>query len=140
MKTLKEFIIESTATGDKINRDAFIYLNPKAPTKDFAQCKTCTMFLPNKQRCSAFSESFKVVANGSCALYCNGKPNDNQQINNSVTPEQAGYVVAQVRCENCDWFKDDICKLYEILNNKLPDIFELDENVDLKGCCNAWQK
>jgi hypothetical protein len=149
MKSFKKFLEysgnlnESKESSDKkIHNDAFVYLDPKPPENKFAQCSTCALFLPGKQRCGIFSKDFKVVANAACSLYVHGKPHDDQQIINSVSPEEAGYVVGQVRCENCGWYEADHkeCGLYEMLNKKLPDVFDLDEYVDPKGCCNAWGK
>jgi hypothetical protein len=126
--------------GDKIGRWAFIYLEPKTPemAKDFAQCSSCQLFLPGKQRCAIFSYTDVVKANASCGLYINGKPHDNQKIQSQVTPEQAGYVEAQVRCENCSWYKSGTCDLFATLDKTLPDTFELGSTVSPKGCCNAW--
>ena len=143
MKPFKQFIdniVEANEGGSKIDRSAFIYLPPKEPKNEFAQCGTCSVFLPGKKRCGIFSSSFKVVANASCGLYLHGKPNDDQPIQNVATPEQAGYVLGQVRCENCKWLEGNTCKLYETLNDTLPDTFNINTRVDKQGCCNAWQK
>lgn len=142
MKTLNEFITElvEQVGESKINRSAFIYLAPKQPKNKFAQCETCFLFLPGKKRCGIFGEDNVVVANASCGFYLNGKPDDDQPIRNCVTPEEAGYVHGQVRCENCTWLdKGNVCGLYKMLNKKAPDTFDLDEIVDPKGCCNAWE-
>lgn len=143
MKTLKEFIssiVEEKEGGPKVDRSAFIYLPPLEPKKDFAQCSTCFLFLPEKQRCGIFGPNDKVVANAACSLYLHGQPYDEQPIRNIVTPEQAGYVKGQVRCENCKWLEGTTCELFKLLNDTLPNTFNLDEKVDRRGCCNAWQK
>jgi hypothetical protein len=83
-----------------------------------------------------------VVANASCALYINGEPKDDQEfIERPLDPKQSGYVLGQVRCENCLYFGTDtkICSLFEDLNKKLPKDFKLDPKVDARGCCNAWR-
>lgn len=124
--------------GDKIGRWAFIYLEAKGDKDKFAQCSTCRHFLPGKERCGIFDKDHKVVADASCGLYVLGTPTDDQELTASVTPEEAGYVVKQVRCENCSWYVDGECDLYKQLNAAMPDTFELGTDVDAKACCNAW--
>lgn len=135
-------ILEQT-NGDskKLDTSAFLYLEQIKPTTQFAQCATCQLFMPNKQRCSIFGKDDVVVANASCGLYIQGTPHDDQEITSVVTPEQAGYVDGQVRCENCIWFNPEpsTCGLFEDLNKAMPDVWALEEKVDAKACCNAWQ-
>lgn len=135
-------LMERAGDGAKIDESAFLYLAPRAPKSQFAQCNTCGAFMPKSERCSLFSKSFKVVANASCGLYVHGEPSEDQEPLNAVTPKEAGYVKGQVRCENCSWFDADnnVCKLFRDLNKKLPGVFNLEEKVDPLGCCNAWQK
>lgn len=123
---------------EKLTRQAFVYFEPKQPIEQFAQCGTCRLFLPTKQRCSIFPNNQKVIAQGSCSLYIQGQPNDQQPIVPVITAEQAGYVEQQVRCENCGAFQDNKCWLFEQLNKKMPDTFDLDVNVSANGCCNGW--
>lgn len=131
----------SEAEQPKVDRSAFLYMHPKEPADRFAQCSTCVQFLPTKRRCAIFSENDKVVKTASCALYVHGTPHDDQPIINSVTPQEAGYINASVRCENCEHFDGrNTCKLFVKINRQLPSVFDLDPNVDAKGCCNAWQK
>lgn len=126
--------------GDKIGRWAFIYLEPSTPeaAADFAQCSSCQHFLPGRKRCAIFSENDVVKAGASCGLYLQGKPHDNQKIQDLVSPAEAGYVEGQVRCENCSWYKEGTCGLFAQLDEKFPDAFELKSTVSPKGCCNAW--
>ena len=135
-------LLEAYKKGDKIGRWAFIYLEPQAKSGEnhdqFAQCSTCQLFMPGKKRCGIFGKDDLVVANASCGLYIQGKPHDDQPIQGLVTPEQAGYVKGQVRCENCSWYHDKKCELFQNLDEKMPDTFKLDTEVDPKGCCNAW--
>lgn len=132
-------IVEQAGDSRKIDRSAFLYMDPKEPVDEFAQCGTCQHFMPGMLRCTLFGDNDKVVADASCALYTHGKPNDDQEITNAVTPKSAGYVLGQVRCENCTWFKNGKCDLFLLLVEKLPDAFDLDPAVDAKGCCNGWQ-
>jgi hypothetical protein len=133
-------LLEAKGDTPKIDRSAFIYLKPKGDKNQFAQCGTCTAFLPNKQRCAWFGKNDKVIAEASCSLYVHGKPNDDQAIINSVSPKDAGYVVGKVRCENCTHVKGSNCSLYQKLNQELPELFDLDEKIEDKACCNAWQE
>lgn len=129
----------SAASGKKIDRWAFLYLEPKKDIENFAQCSTCVSFMPDKQRCSFFGSNDKVLATASCGLYVQGKPSNDQKFLNSVTPAEAGYVNEAVRCENCKYGGDD-CILFEKLNESLPTIFKIDTKIKKKGCCNAWEK
>ena len=131
-------ILESKKTIDLLDRSAFIYLPPKGKKDEFAQCGTCIAFMPDRERCAWFGKDDHVIADASCALYVHGKPNNDQKIIGSVTPKQAGYVEAQVRCENCHYVKGQKCTLFEKLNKALPNIFKLDTKIEDKACCNAW--
>lgn len=140
MLSFNRFINEAVES-EKIDRSAFLYMAPKGDEKQFAQCGTCTLFLPTKQRCGIYHKDDRVVANASCGLYISGEPKDNQPITNVVTPEESGYYKGQVRCENCSWFDgESTCELYVELNENLSDVFDLDIKVEPKGCCNAFQK
>lgn len=125
--------------GDRIGRWAFLYMEPTpSQAKEFAQCSTCQLFMPGKERCGIFGKDDVVKANASCGLYLHGKPNDDQPIQGIVTPKDAGYVEGQVRCENCTWYKGSKCELFAKLDETMPDTFNLGSKVDAKGCCNAW--
>jgi hypothetical protein len=140
---LRNLINILEAIGDqkaKIDRSAFIYLDPTGKKEEFAQCGTCIHFMPGKKRCNIYSKDDKVVANASCGLYVQGKPNDDQEFLNVVTPKESGYVLGQVRCENCDHFDGKkTCVLFEKLNESLPELFKLNTTVEPLGCCNAQQ-
>jgi hypothetical protein len=138
MRSLIRLLEKAYKKGDKIGRWAFLYLESKTPIDQFAQCSTCELFLPGRERCGIFGKNDKVVANASCGLYIQGKPHDDQPIQDIVTPEESGYVLGQVRCENCSWFKNGTCDLFAMLNEKIPDTFELGSTVSPQGCCNAW--
>lgn len=122
---------------DKIKRDAFLYMDPKG-TKDFAQCSTCRSFL-NGKNCALLGPNVKVYGDSSCGLYVHGTPGNDEFIEHLLTDKEVGLVHRKVRCENCVAFKADIsgCDLYYQLNQKLPDMFDLDNKVDAHGCCNA---
>lgn len=132
-------LLEAAGKYKKIDRSTFIYLDPTGDKKEFAQCSTCISWIPDKQRCHFFSDDDKVVGNASCGLYVHGEPHDQPTLN-SVTPKEAGYTLGQVRCENCTWYVDKKCELFDKLNKAMPDIFDLDSDVAAQGCCNGWQK
>jgi hypothetical protein len=142
MRDLIKLLEQVAEDGSKITTAAFLYLEPKTESdeEDFAQCGSCGMFMPGKQRCWLFGADDKVVANASCGLYIHGEPSDDQEPENKVTPEEAGYNLGQVRCENCRWFTGSACDLFKMLNEKLPTVFDLEISVKEYGCCNAWQK
>jgi hypothetical protein len=121
----------------KITRDAFLYLDPKPPEDEFAQCGTCIMFIPDHDRCMIHGAKIKVDEDDSCGLYVHGVPR-NGPPTAAVTPKESGLVGRQVRCENCEHFNGkDLCLLFKNLNRVLPDKFDLDTKVSPKGCCNA---
>lgn len=132
-------LMERAKRGEpvKIKRDAFLYMAPKEPKKEFAQCASCVHFLPKKERCALFGPNLHVPAEASCGLYLHGEPNDKQEATAVVSPKEAGFVKRKVRCENCISFDDGFCKLYAMLNKDEPEIFDLDEKVDPQGCCNG---
>ena len=72
-------------------------------------------------------------------FYVHGEPYDEQLIRDAVTPEAAGYVKEQVRCENCVWYKSGKCGLFALLNSCDPGAFDCDPKVKAKACCNGWQ-
>lgn len=140
IKDLLELSEQETKQSNKITRSTFLYMDPKDPEDQFAQCNTCYNWLPSKNRCKLFSKTDKVLGSMSCGLYTHGTPTDKQPIIDSVTPEEAGLVKESVRCENCSWFKNNECDFFKFLMARMPDEFDLDPAVNAKGCCNAWQK
>ncbi len=116
----------------RIKRDAFLYLEGK--NEDFAQCVTCCMF--DNGTCTIFGS--KVAPSDSCGLYIPGMYGS-MTSRERVTKEEAGYVKEQVRCEHCRYGGEN-CKLYEMLNRKMPRTFDLDTKIKPKACCNAWRK
>ncbi len=147
---------------EKIKRDAFVYLAPKPRDKkpqDFAQCISCRKFVPHVDglkgsRCAEHGSKVVVDEGYSCGFWDDwatpdGKPNAEVVANHaaelanivpgSVTPEESGLVDRQVRCENCEFFgaKHKHCHLYKGLNESLPEVFDLDINVEPDACCNA---
>lgn len=139
---------------EKVLRDAFLFL--KGNSAEFAQCVTCRMFIPEGftpdgvDRCIGHGSKVGVGEEWSCGFYSKwprGKPEETVIKNHakelsgglpgSFTPEESGLVARKVRCINCAFFDKDKCGLYIKLNKALPDIFELDENVEKFDCCNA---
>jgi hypothetical protein len=139
MRDLIDLIEQAQQLGEKISRAAFLYLPPTGNKHDFAQCGSCGMFIPDKQRCWLFGPDDKVVSNASCGMYIQGEPSNDQEPQSKVTPQDAGYNLGQVRCENCKWFTGSECDLFKLLNEQMPKVFDLDVNVHQYGCCNAWQ-
>jgi hypothetical protein len=123
----------------KIGRDAFLYYDPRDPKEQFAQCGTCRLFLPESERCAVIGPDTVVLATDSCGLYAWGTPTEDQLVKESVTAKEAGLVHRSVRCENCRFFDagEGMCGLFQMLNEKFPDDFELQTGVYSQGCCNA---
>jgi hypothetical protein len=133
-------LVEAATNTAKLDRSAFLYLPPKPPADQFADCSSCRHFIPDEKKCSIFAAEDRVEPDGSCGLYLHGTPSNDQECLAIVTPEQAGYVQGPVRCGHCSWYDDHQCGLYQTLMQKLPDVFELETSVDPHACCNAWQK
>jgi hypothetical protein len=122
--------------GQKIKRDAFLYMNPKPPQNSFAQCGTCRQFTGTG--CLILGDT-KITKDMACGLYTRGRPQLHMKGREEalVPPKEAGLVNFQVRCENCKYGGSD-CQLYEMLNDQLPETFDLETKIDPKGCCNAF--
>src|SRR4051794_17987444 len=114
MRQYIDILRESAASTSKIDRSAFVYLPPKPPVDDFAQCATCVFFKPDSERCGIFGPDDKVTAQSSCGLYVHGEPDEDQACRSATTPKDAGLVNEPVRCENCSWY-DGQCGLYKSL-------------------------
>jgi hypothetical protein len=145
----------------KIGRDAFLYMHlPEGVQKEvFAQCASCQNFVAAEFRvngqsaCKLFGGGVEVDEDDSCGLYTmwpdKGIPDQETMTNHgkkldaglkqSVSPEEAGFVDRAVRCENCFYFDVEAskCALFSELNLAHRDFFNLDENVEAGGCCNA---
>ena len=139
IRILRKPKVEEENLPEKIKRDAFIYLSGK--DKQFAQCETCWMFDSEKERCAILGPKFEVKAYASCCFYIKGDHPRWMKTERLVSPKEAGYVVRSVRCENCRYSRSSDngseCGLYVTLNEKLPDIFDLDEKIEPRACCNA---
>ena len=132
-------LLESAEPDSKIDGSAFLYLSPKKPAGQFAQCATCINFRPESQRCGIMSDKDEITGKMSCGFYLHGKPNEDQPCRSIVTPKEAGLVDGPVRCRNCSWHDEGKCGLYAMLMQKMPDAFDLDPQVEDDACCNAFQ-
>ena len=119
----------------KTTRDAFLYM--KGNVKDFAQCSSCVFWFSKINRCQLHSDKDKIDGDDSCGLYVQGKPQETGKCASLTTPKQSGLVDRKVRCENCWHFSNNNCSLYENLNKKLPEVFDLETKVGPQDCCNA---
>lgn len=126
----------------KIERDAFLYFDPKPPKDIFASCGACAMWTgPKHETCTIHGKDVLVKAGDSCNLYVHGEPMPEEAGHEMklVTKEESGFVSRPVRCENCAAFdaRGSKCKLFATLNKKLGNLFDLEEEVHPQGCCNA---
>jgi hypothetical protein len=125
---------------NKLERDAFLYLNPEPGVADFAQCSSCEMWVQGDNRCTIHGPRVRVPGSASCGFYIYGEVQEPGYLTEAlVTAEESGLVDRKVRCENCQWGGPSTyrCRLFAGLNERLPDIFDLDEHIEPKGCCNA---
>lgn len=122
----------------KITRNSFLYMAPKPPQTSFAQCGTCVMFTGTG--CTILGK-VRITKGMTCGLYVHGAPSYGQEGKEKslTTPQECGLIDEQVRCENCR-YGGEHCELFEMLNDKLPNIFDLETKIDLNGCCNAFTK
>lgn len=128
--------------SEKITRATLLYMGPRNPEKKFAQCATCVHFIRDKGLCEWMSAADKVGNGYSCGFYVPGENAVGREPLGLITPEEAGLVERQVRCENCVFFDPDSeprkhCDLITQLNLILPGVFDMDRYVDEHGCCNA---
>jgi len=99
-------------------------------------------------RCTILGPDEEIRADiGTCGSYIHGRPHmevDWEKMGEHMpegyaTKLEVGYVDRLVRCENC--YYGDVqhakCNLFELLNMVLSDRFDLNPNIDPKGCCNA---
>ena len=121
----------------KITREAFVYLEPRGDGKDFAQCWTCAFMTSGK--CLLFRGDNRVHYNDSCGLYVPAGEKDPFLPIATVTKAEAGYIKGSVRCENCS-YGGAKCGLYKTLNKTLPQLFDLNETIESKACCNAYTR
>ena len=149
---------------EKIKRDTFLYMEPPEGyyrPEAFANCETCRKYVPQDYAktgnlCIELGPDPKIGDDWSCCLYSWWpllKPNPvvikdhlveiqdarKKGASDFVSPKVAGLVHRQVRCENCGYFDepDSDCELFEMLNEKFPEYFDLDEKVKPLACCNA---
>lgn len=117
----------------KITRAAFVYIEGKSD--DFAQCRSCTKWNPRTKICVDPLDML-VLGSWSCCLYSPGTFAGGER-RKTMTPEEAGLYKGAVRCENC-FYGGERCLLYEMLNTQFPEAFDLIEEIDPYGCCNAF--
>jgi hypothetical protein len=127
---------------EKITRASFLYMDPKSPATQFAQCATCVQFIDDKKRCVLHGRRDVIDGDDSCGLYSRGDPSTGKDPLGLVTADESGLVSRQVRCENCMFFDPGTeprkhCDLYTQLNRMMPNLFDLDRYVNERGCCNA---
>ncbi len=124
----------------KINRDAFLYLPPTRPAANFAQCVVCRDWVRGDRKCVIHGPSINVPGTASCGFFVRGITQPpGTKTRPLVTPEESGLVNREVRCVNCKWGGPGRheCEFYDMLNKKLPEVFDLDIKIDPHGCCNA---
>lgn len=124
-----------------ITRNAFLYIAPKGESAAFGQCSTCVNWTgPEHETCLGMKGT-KVDADDSCGFHMQGDPRPAMAGKELplFTPEEAGLVGREVRCENCAYFNAEgsHCELFEHLNKQFPQWFKLEEKVEPKACCNA---
>jgi len=127
-------IADRARRGKKVDRSAFLYLEPEDGDPDFAQCGDCALYLAGE--CAIMG--IAVEKGWSCGFFIPDEPGRiAKTARANVTPEEAGLYKGRVRCENCR-YGGATCALYDKLNAELPGDFALDAKISPKGCCNAF--
>ena len=121
---------KASQPGEKIDRSTFLYLEGEDDT--FAQCGSCA-FGPDT--CGLMGGAPVNPEIGTCCLYVPGEFLG-QPVSN-LSKEEIGYVERPVRCENCRYFSNGNCGLFQELNEAFPDQFDLNVKVQPYGCCNG---
>jgi len=124
----------------KLGADAFLYLDPDGDEDEFAQCSSCRDWIKDDDLCVIHGPYLTVPGTASCGLYVCGEPQPaGTEAHFKVTPEESGLVDREVRCENCISGGPEAytCKLFVLLNETLPEEFDIRTDIDPKGCCNA---
>ena len=124
----------------KLGADAFLYLNPEQGENEFAQCSTCRDWITGDNLCYIHGNHVAVTGSMSCGFYVFGEPlPEGSAAFTMVSPTESGLVDREVRCENCNYGGKESyhCALFAMLNDHLPEVFDIDEAIDPKGCCNA---
>jgi broad specificity phosphatase PhoE len=128
--------------ASKVTREAFLYAEPKPGSEHpelFAQCATCWKH-DGERRCHILPAELDVGPKASCNYYEQGEPGKKFAVSLPVlTAEEAGLVRRPVRCENCAHVDKEggYCELYKHLNELLPDVFDLKQEISPHGCCAA---
>jgi hypothetical protein len=122
---------EALRASPKMDRDIFIYSEPKNPIDNYAQCGSCGHF--NDGKCAIVKG--KVNEDDSCNLYVQKDKNGGFVLYNK---DEVGFHDGEVRCENCSYMKEGVCTLYEKLNFMMPELIQLNTKVDKKGCCTSF--
>ena len=125
---------------DKLGAETFLYLSPEQGVDEFAQCSTCRDWVTGDDKCYIHGRHVEVLGSMSCGLYVYGEPlAEGSTTFAMVSPMESGLVNRAVRCENCKHIEEYECGFFKTLNEKLPDLFDIDINIDPKGCCNAQE-
>ena len=127
------------------DRSAFGYMEPHPDTPEFGQCRTCRLWLRKVKKCYWLRPQDHVDAADSCIMYGQGAPNDdpNAKPTGTFAPDVVGFYDGSVRCENCNArdFRDPTkphCDFFVQLNRMLPKLFDLEERIKPRACCNAF--
>lgn len=122
---------------DKITRAAFLYMEGEA-SEEYAQCSTCALRpKDNPSLCAILGIKIAKPKASTCELYVHGEPICDE-VEELVTPEEAGFVETKVQCQRCEYGGDEDCEMFKMLNKKMPQYFDLETRISKNGCCNAW--
>jgi len=125
----------------KMRRDVFNYFDNADNAPNYAQCGSpCYHFDRDNGLCAIMrSDDNAAAAGDTCNKFCPGQY-DGHRVKDGeglLKPEVGFRSGTAARCENCFWLGGIQCGFFAACNESAPDIFDLDENVNPLGCCDA---
>lgn len=141
MLTFDEAKTLNKADGPPLRkRDALGYMEAHdVPNPE--QCASCRMWIKERKLCFWFTADKEVPGQASCIVYVPGQPITDLDAKpvGAVTPEEVGFVLGKVRCENCYSFDGESeCGFFDALDKMEPKVWNLGSRVHPKACCNGF--
>jgi hypothetical protein len=103
------------------------------------ECRDCSQFIPEKDRCIQHGPQDVIRAHGSCDYFLYGKPQPGAVANGPLTPKSSGYIENPAKvgfsCKRCEYFDlpADCRKVDKNSPGPTPGL------IHPNGCCNAWE-
>lgn len=141
-KSFRDFVseqktveIEKEGETAKVPKQAVLYLLKRGTQYE---CRDCSMFIKEKERCTIHGKNDVIRAHGSCGFFIKGEPHGDKAMG-LVSKQQSGYVEnpAEVgfSCKRCSYFDPagDCAKVDKNSKGDTPGEIHPD------ACCNNWE-